>query len=683
MRTFWTAGVVAVVLSTSACGSSGGDGPGGGDGSCGGSCTSSAECPGGVCVEGTCFCTDGGGEFGDMIPDGTVPDGSGDWPDCDPGVCATECAAAGFSGGACSERGCQCTRDSDAGDVDVPEVPPGTEICGDGLDNDGDTEVDEGCGCAVGETKPCYDGDPAVAGTGLCTLGMQTCEGAGEFGTWGVCVGSVMPIEEVCGNGQDDDCDGSADEGCVCDPGESRACYTGPAGTEGVGICEPGTQSCTVGSDGTAGWGPCTGQRLPESDACDGVDNDCDGTIDNFCTCPPGAVQPCYDGPLGTRDIGECYDGSQVCVVEAGGLISRWGPCMGWGGPRTEVCDGLDNDCDTRTDPLCNCPPGASRACYSGPPETRGVSPCRDGVQYCLGDGISSDWGACTSEVVPATEICGDRVDNDCDRTVDEGCDCSTTPRGIPPVVTCPPEQTTRALTTVTLTASASDDCRVDSTRWEVVAAPAGSGATPSSPASLTTTFTPDLVGEFRLRFTATDNELLSSSCEVRVASTGQGLRVELIWDVAGDVDLHMLHPSAAAWWNSLDCYFGNCNSSSGAVLEWDAPGTADNPRLDLDDIPGDGPENINIDVPVTGNVYRVGVHNYSASSCRNATVRIYCGDISLTPVATYTHSVCYNSGGDTRDVWRVVDVRWNGGDSCTVTALGTVITEAESRTMR
>jgi hypothetical protein len=151
-----------------------------------------------------------------------------------------------------------------------------------------------------------------------------------------------------------------------------------------------------------------------------------------------------------------------------------------------------------------------------------------------------------------------------------------------------------------------------------------------------------------------------------------------LFWDIAGDVDLHLIHPSAATWFSSpYDCYYSNTRPS------WDAAGTADDPRLDIDDIPGDGPENINIDVPVVGQTYRVGVHHYRSDGCRSATIRIYCGDISLTPVGTYTRSVCANGGGSARDFWRVVDVRWNGGDSCSLTVLNTIITDSAARSGR
>ncbi|AUX20523.1 hypothetical protein SOCEGT47_009950 [Sorangium cellulosum] len=63
--------------------------------------------------------------------------------------------------------------------------------------------------------------------------------------------------------------------GCVCQPGAQEACYTGPEGTLGVGLCEAGQRTCNA--EGTS-WGPCTGEVLPAFDACDTPeDEDCDG----------------------------------------------------------------------------------------------------------------------------------------------------------------------------------------------------------------------------------------------------------------------------------------------------------------------------------------------------------------------------------------------------------------------
>lgn len=63
--------------------------------------------------------------------------------------------------------------------------------------------------------------------------------------------------------------------GSACQPGEMKACYAGPDGTDGVGVCKAGMQACA--SDGLA-WGACAGQVTPKQETCaDPEDEDCDG----------------------------------------------------------------------------------------------------------------------------------------------------------------------------------------------------------------------------------------------------------------------------------------------------------------------------------------------------------------------------------------------------------------------
>jgi hypothetical protein len=83
-------------------------------------------------------------------------------------------------------------------------------------------------------------------------------------------------------------------------------------------------------------------------DVCgDGVDNNCDGSVDEGCPCELGAVQPCFAGAPGQRNVGACHDGVQRCIGEPG----RWGACSGGISPAAEVCNGLDDDCDGVGDP--------------------------------------------------------------------------------------------------------------------------------------------------------------------------------------------------------------------------------------------------------------------------------------------------------------------------------------------
>ena len=228
----------------------------------------------------------------------------------------------------------------------------GREVCGNGYDDDGDGMVDEACPCVPGTSQRCYPRAAAEVGRGPCAQGTQGCEGEGEFGSWTECVGAVTPVAEVCGDGVDQDCTGAADDGdaCLCRPGATEPCYTGPRGTMGVGICRAGQRTCDP--TGRA-WGTCLDEVLPRAEICSNrVDDDCDGVLDNgpSCACAPNAMRSCYPGPMTEVNVGICRAGTQRC--NAGG--TAWGACAGAVGPSSEVCGNmLDDDCDGRPDDGC------------------------------------------------------------------------------------------------------------------------------------------------------------------------------------------------------------------------------------------------------------------------------------------------------------------------------------------
>lgn len=91
-----------------------------------------------------------------------------------------------------------------------------------------------------------------------------------------------------------------------------------------------------------------------------GLDDDCDGRVDEGCACAPGAVQPCFAGPPGRRNVGACHDGTQRCVGM--GDTGSWGACEGGITPHAEVCNGVDDACAGCAPPETMCPiscPGA------------------------------------------------------------------------------------------------------------------------------------------------------------------------------------------------------------------------------------------------------------------------------------------------------------------------------------
>jgi hypothetical protein len=160
----------------------------------------------------------------------------------------------------------------------------GAEVCGNGLDDDGDGQSDEACSCAAGATQPCFTGPPASDQKGACKRGTQTCQGGKELaGTWGACQGSVVPVAEVCANSIDDDCDGKVDEDCGCTQGAKQSCDSGSSNE-----CGTGQQTCTAGA-----WGPCALVQ-PAAETCDnGIDDDCNGLTDEICGSVPPEIEAC------------------------------------------------------------------------------------------------------------------------------------------------------------------------------------------------------------------------------------------------------------------------------------------------------------------------------------------------------------------------------------------------------
>ncbi|MFC1609377.1 hypothetical protein ACFL6C_00325 [Myxococcota bacterium] len=175
---------------------------------------------------------------------------------------------------------------------------------------------------------------------------------------------------------------------------------------------------------------------------------------------------------------------------------------------------------------------------------------------------------------------------------------------------------------------------------WQLTSTPSGSATTmPSCSTPDCGPFTPDVAGIYTAKLTV-ENELgHTDSCTATLeAVPAEELWVEMFWEHSGDdMDLHLLAPGGTPR-SSTDCYFANC--VGGGFLDWGQSGFGgDDPALDLDDIPGTGPENINVSSPSTG-TYGVFVHDYPMSSYtpgNNVTVNVY---VNGNPVYSDTRTI-------------------------------------------
>ena len=272
---------------------------------------------------------------------------------CDPGKTAT-C----FDGpkdaqneGLCKMGRKICQENGEWGKCEY-QVLPKKEVCN-GKDDDCDGGIDNvkgklkeklpSCRCwPPGLLEVCYTGPEATKGKGRCRAGSRTCTSAG---TWGACTGEVLPAKKESCNLLDDDCDGVIDR----ENGKriSRPCYSEIVGCQRgddgkfkcASPCRTGTQTCINGN-----WSTCKNEKTPVEEKCNGLDDDCDGQVDNALTDNPFCQKQKGRCAMLKAPSSRCVQGKWTKCTEADykGYFSEYSTA--------EQCDSVDNNCNGQVD---------------------------------------------------------------------------------------------------------------------------------------------------------------------------------------------------------------------------------------------------------------------------------------------------------------------------------------------
>ncbi len=317
---------------------------------------------------------------------------------------------------ACEQPSGHVADASDCDDADALIHPGGLELCN-GVDDDCDGVVDEDDAADAPTWYADVDGDgygDAGSTSRACSQPSGSTADATDCDDGEVAINPG--VRERC-NGVDDDCDGVVDED---DAADTLTWYADGDG-DGYGDAGSSRAACSQPSGHVADDSDCddgdSGVHPYATEYCDGVDEDCDGAVDEGAADAPtwyldGDLDGYGDAGSSTRDCSEpsgytdddsdCHDGDPDINPGA-----------------SESCDGVDEDCDGLVDE------GLATTTWYYDDDGDGYGDPADSEDACSApSGAVATAGDCDdldASIHPgATESC-DGVDEDCDGDVDEG----------------------------------------------------------------------------------------------------------------------------------------------------------------------------------------------------------------------------------------------------------------------
>ncbi len=277
-------------------------------------------------------------------------------------VTATSCGV-----GACGRTG---TNTCVTGTV-VNSCTPGTPAANDSVCNG----IDDNCSGQVDED---YVNVATSCGVGGCgRTGTATCVSGNVSNS---CVAGTPAANDTSCNGVDDNCNGSTDEGYVS---VTTSCGVGACSASGVTSCITGAvqNSCVIGAPAAS------------DPTCNGIDDDCDGTLDEN-----------YVSVSTTCGVGACFrSGGTSCV--GGNVANSCAP--GAPGPSDTTCNGIDENCN-----------GTADEGYPTSGTTCGVGACTaSGLLSCSG---GTTHNSCVAGTQQPNDTTCNSVDDDCNGQIDE-----------------------------------------------------------------------------------------------------------------------------------------------------------------------------------------------------------------------------------------------------------------------